>query len=80
MPVEISERWWVQRNGGWGMKAIFHRDIGEEEEVEIKDIFVDEEGEPKMLFVGEDGRTDTAPINRFTNCENIRQETNEHVN
>jgi len=80
MSVEILERWWVQRNGGWGMKAIFHRDTGEEEEVEIKDIFVDEEGEAKMLFVGEDGRTGSALINRFTNCDSVWQGSNGHVN
>ena len=51
------------------MKAVFHRDTGEEEVVDILDIFVDEEGEPKMLFVGSDGRIATAPINRFTDCE-----------
>ena len=62
------------------MKAIFHRDTGEEEEVEIKDVFVDDAGEPRMLFVGDDGRTDTAPINRFTNCESVWQESNGHVN
>jgi len=52
------------------VKAIFHRDNREEEEVEILDIFVDRDGEPKMLFTGADGRITTAPINRFTNLEN----------
>ncbi|MEA3441961.1 MAG: hypothetical protein U9R04_00495 [Chloroflexota bacterium] len=51
------------------MKAIFHRDSGEEEKVEVLDIFVDEQGEPEMRFIGADGRIATAPINRFTNCE-----------
>ncbi len=52
------------------MKAVFHRDNREEEEVEILDIFVDKDGEPKILFTGADGRIATAPINRFTNFEN----------
>lgn len=52
------------------MKAVFHRDNREEEEVEILDIFVDRDGEPKILFTGADGRIATAPINRFTNFEN----------
>lgn len=56
---------------GSRMKAIFHGDNREEEEVEILDIFVDRGGEPKIRFTGADGRIATAPINRFTNFENV---------
>jgi len=51
------------------MKAVFHRDNREEEEVEILDIFVDKDGEPKIRFTGADGRIATAPINLFTDFE-----------
>lgn len=52
------------------MKAVFHRDIKEEEVVEVLDIFVDREGEPRVLFIGSDNRIATAPTNRFTDFEN----------
>ncbi|MBE9513609.1 MAG: hypothetical protein IMY83_01065, partial [Chloroflexi bacterium] len=52
------------------MKAVFHRDIKEEEVVEVLDIFVDKEGEPRVLFIGSDNRIATAPTNRFTDFEN----------
>ncbi len=52
------------------MKAVYHPDSREEEEVEILDIFVDRDGRPKMLFVRPDGRVHTAPIGRFTEMHN----------
>jgi len=51
------------------MKAIFHRDSGEEEQVKVLDIFVDEEGTAKVLFIGANDEIISAPINRFTNYE-----------
>lgn len=51
------------------MKAIFHRDSGEEEQVNVLDIFVDEEGTAKVLFIGANDEIIAAPINRFTNYE-----------
>lgn len=60
------------------MKAIFHRNSTEEEEVEVLDIFVDKDGDPKMLFVGADGKVGTAPINRFTNCEGRGETPDQH--
>lgn len=52
------------------MKAVFHLDNGEEEEVDILDIFVDKDGAPKVLFLGPDDTIASAPTNRFTNFEN----------
>ena len=51
------------------MRAIFHRDSGEEEQVSVLDIFVDEEGTAKVLFIGANDEIIAAPINRFTNYE-----------
>ncbi len=51
------------------MRAIFHRDSGEEEQVRVLDIFVDEEGIAKVLFIGVKDEIIAAPINRFTNYE-----------
>jgi len=51
------------------MRAIFHRDSGEEEQVRVLDIFVDEEGTAKVLFIGTKDEIIAAPINRFTNYE-----------
>ncbi len=51
------------------MRAIFHRDSGEEEQVRVLDIFVDEEGTAKVLFIGKKDKIIAAPINRFTNYE-----------
>ena len=48
------------------MKAQYHPNSKDEEEVEILDIFVDGDGQPKMLFVRSDGHVYTAPIGRFT--------------
>lgn len=52
------------------MKAVYHPNSIETEEVEILDIFVDRDGRPKMLFVRTDGRVLTAPIGRFTEMHN----------
>lgn len=51
------------------MKAIFHLDSGEEEQVRVLDIFVDEEGTAKVLFISANDEIIAAPINRFTNYE-----------
>ena len=51
------------------MRAVFHRDSGEEEQVRVLDIFVDEEGTAKVLFIGKNDEIIAAPINRFTNYE-----------
>ena len=48
------------------MKAKYHPNSKDEEEVEVLDIFVDGDGQPKMLFVRSDGHVHTAPIGRFT--------------
>lgn len=52
------------------MKAQYHPNSKDEEEVEILDIFVDRDGQPKMLFVRSDGHVYTAPIGRFTELLN----------
>ncbi len=52
------------------MKAQYHPNSKDEEEVEILDIFVDGDGQPKMLFVRSDGHVYTAPIGRFTELLN----------
>ena len=52
------------------MKAVYHPNSTETEEVEVLDIFVDRDGRPKMLFVRNDGRVLTAPIGRFTEMHN----------
>jgi len=55
------------------MKAVYHPNSTDTEEVEILDIFVDRDGRPKMLFVRTDGRVLTAPIGRFTEMHNGTQ-------
>ena len=55
------------------MKAVYHPNSIDTEEVEILDIFVDRDGRPKMLFVRNDGRVLTAPIGRFTEMRNGSQ-------
>jgi len=55
------------------MKAQYHPNSIDEQEVEILDIFVDVDGQPKMLFVGSDSRVYTAPIGRFTEMRNGSQ-------
>jgi len=52
------------------MKAHYHPNSKDQEEVEILDIFVDGDGQPKMLFVRSDGHVYTAPIGRFTELLN----------
>ena len=52
------------------MKAQYHPNSKDEEEVEVLDIFVDGDGQPKMLFVRSDGHVHTAPIGRFTELLN----------
>ncbi len=52
------------------MKAQYHPNSKDQEEVEILDIFVDGDGQPKMLFVRSDGHVYTAPIGRFTELLN----------
>jgi len=52
------------------MKAQYHPNSKDQEEVEILDIFVDADGQPKMLFVRSDGHVHTAPIGRFTELLN----------
>ncbi len=52
------------------MKAQYHPNPSDEEEVEVLDIFVDQDGLPKILFVRGDGRVYSAPIGRFTGLRN----------
>ncbi len=52
------------------MKAQYHPNRTEEEEVEVLDIFVDQDGLPKMLFERADGSVHSAPIGRFTELRN----------
>jgi len=52
------------------MKAQYHPNSKDAEEVEVLDIFVDGDGQPKMLFVRSDGHVHTAPIGRFTELLN----------
>jgi len=52
------------------MKAVYHPNSEDREEVEVLDIFVDRDGRPKMLFVRTDGRVLTAPVGRFTEMHN----------
>ncbi len=52
------------------MKAQYHPNSKDQEEVEILDIFVDGDGQPKMLFVRSDGHVYAAPIGRFTELLN----------
>ena len=55
------------------MKAVYHPNSVDTEEVDVLDIFVDRDGRPKMLFVRHDGRVLTAPIGRFTEMRNGHQ-------
>lgn len=48
------------------MKAQYHPNSTDSEEVEILDIFVDRDGQPRMMFLRADGHVLTAPIGRFT--------------
>jgi hypothetical protein len=52
------------------MKAQYHPNSTDREEVEILDIFVDRDGTPKMMFLRLDGHVATAPIGRFTELRN----------
>jgi hypothetical protein len=52
------------------VKAQYHPNSKDAEEVEVLDIFVDGDGQPKMLFVRSDGHVHTAPIGRFTELLN----------
>ncbi len=52
------------------MKAQYHPNRTEEEEVEVLDIFVDREGLPKILFERANGEVCSAPIGRFTELRN----------
>ncbi|TFH34815.1 MAG: hypothetical protein E4G93_04725 [Dehalococcoidia bacterium] len=52
------------------MKAQYHPNSTDREEVEILDIFVDRDGQPKMMYQRADGRVATAPIGRFTELSN----------
>jgi hypothetical protein len=52
------------------MKAQYHPNSTDEEEVEVLDIFVDRDGQPKMMYVRRDGHVSTAPIGRFTELRN----------
>lgn len=52
------------------MKAQYHPNSTDTEEVEILDIFIDNEGQPRMMFLGADGCVNTAPIGRFTELRN----------
>lgn len=52
------------------MKAQYHPNSTDTEEVEILDIFIDSEGQPRMMFLGADGSVNTAPIGRFTELRN----------
>lgn len=52
------------------MKAQYHPNSSDTEEVEVLDIFIDDRGQPRMMFLGADGRVDTAPIGRFTELRN----------
>ncbi len=52
------------------MKAQYHPNSTDQEEVEVLDIFVDRDGQPKMMFMRNDGHIATAPIGRFTELTN----------
>lgn len=52
------------------MKAQYHPNSTDQEEVEVLDIFVDRDGQPKMMFLRSDGHVATAPIGRFTELRN----------
>ncbi len=52
------------------MKAQYHPNSTDREEVEILDIFVDKDGQPRMMFVRANGHVLTAPIGRFTELRN----------
>ncbi len=52
------------------MKAQYHPNGTDTEEVDVLDIYIDDEGQPRMMFVRADGRIETAPIGRFTELRN----------
>lgn len=52
------------------MKAQYHPNSTDQEEVEVLDIFVDRDGQPKMMFLRADGHVATAAIGRFTELRN----------
>ena len=52
------------------MKAQYHPNSTDQEEVEVLDIFVDKDGLPKILFGRGDGGVYSAPIGRFTELRN----------
>ncbi len=65
------------------MKAHYHPNSTDSEQVEILDIFIDEDDHPMMMFLGANGRVATAPIGRFTELEDdtppVRQQFRLHI-